>query len=118
VVGQDVDRGGRGVLVEGLRVVDGTRRVVGARDGDVRGGAGAAVEGVGEVVCAAVVRVGRVGQVGSGVGDRHRAVGAIRLRCDRLRAAVDVGVVGQDVDRRGRGVLVEGLGVVDRTRRV
>ena len=36
---------------------------------------------------------------------------------DGLRAAVGVGVVGQHVDGRGRGVLGDGLGVVDRDRR-
>ena len=70
----------------------------------VRGPAGLAV---------AVVGVGLVGEPGAAAGDHDGAVGRLGDRADRLRAAVDVGVIGQHVDRGGGGVLEHGGGVVD-----
>ena len=70
----------------------------------------------------AVVGVGLVGQARArarrAARQHDRAVRRIRRRRDRLRPAVDVGVVGQHVDRARARVLPDRGGVVDRRRRV
>ena len=105
VVRQHVDRGRRGVLGHSRGVVDRDRRVVHAGDRDRDGRRRAAVERVGEAVRAAEVRGRLVRQAGAAAGDHDRAVRRLGDRVDRHRAAVDVGVVREHVDRRRAGVL-------------
>ena len=90
------------------------------RHADGRGRA--AVQRVGEVVgrraVVAVVRVRRVAEAAAAHGNGDSAVGRVSGRGDRLRTAVDVGVVAQHVDRGRVGVLGHRGRVVDRRRRV
>ena len=113
VVGQDVDRGGVGVLVDGEAVVVGDGLVVDGRDRHVDGGGVAVGDGVGERVGAVVVGVGLCRSTTPSVRV-DGAVGGVADVGDLDGVALDVGVVGQDVDRGGGGVLVDGDAVVDR----
>ena len=124
VVGQHRDRSRRGVLDHGGGVGHRDRRVVAAGDGDRHCGDRAAVEGVGERVrgrawrAVAVVGVGLVGEPGARPPVITTVPLAGRSSSDRHRAGVDVGVVGQHVDRGGSGVLGHGRRVVHGRRRV
>ncbi|CAA9497167.1 MAG: hypothetical protein AVDCRST_MAG17-1141, partial [uncultured Solirubrobacterales bacterium] len=57
-------------------------------------------------------------RAGRSAGQHHRAVGRVAGRGDRAGIAVGVGVVCEDVDRRGIGVLRNCVRVVGRDCRV
>ena len=109
VVGQDIHRGGRGVLGHGRLVVDSNGRIDHAvhRHGHRR--SGTAVEGIGERVLGravvAVVRVRLVGQTGTAAGDGHSAIDGLGHRLDGQWPGVAGPVVGQHIHRGGGIVL-------------
>ena len=115
-------REGHGVvLFYGERIVDADGRIVDRADGNgdqSRRGVGAVGDGVGEAACC---RLGAIVPIDDRVAvERDETVGRVSDRGDAQPVALRVGVVGQQLLRRGghRVALLDGERIVDADGRI